>query len=103
MNIDINTIFNLILTAAISYIAWSFKDRDAKKEKRIDCVENDVKAVKQDVSDKETKYYKDFVTKEQHDMDINAIIKKLDGMNDIMREVYKDIGTLIGRNQRDGK
>ena len=103
MTIDINTIFNFLLTAAIGYITWSFKDRDAKKEKRIDCVENEIKIVKQDVSEKETKYYKDFVTKEQHDMDINAILNKLDGMNNIMREVYKDIGTLIGRNQRDGK
>ncbi len=103
LTIDINTIFNLILSAAMGYIAWSFKDRDAKKEKRIECVENDVKTVKQNVSDRETKYYKDFVTKEQHDMDINAVLHKLDDLNDVSRKIYMDIGKLIGRSEKDGK
>lgn len=103
MTIDPNTIFNLVLSTVLGYLAWTFRDRDAKKDKRIDCVEKDIKDVRKEVSDKETKYYKEFVTKEQHDMDINAILKKLDNLNDITREIYKDIGTLIGRSQKDGK
>lgn len=103
MTIDPNTIFNLVLSAVLGYLTWTFRDRDTKKEKRICSVEDDVKNVRQEVATKETKYYKDFVTKEQHDMDINAILKKLDDLNDVTREIYKDIGTLIGRNQRDGK
>lgn len=103
MNIDINTIFNMLLTAAVGYIQWSFRDRDAKKEERIKGVEIDVKTVCDKVASNETKYYKDFVTREQHDMDINAVMKKLDETNGILREMYKDIGTLIGRNQSNGK
>lgn len=109
MSININLIaviawvLNLVFYALMGYIAWSYKDRDAKKEKRLECVESDVKNIRQEVADKETRYYKDFVTREQHDMDINAILQKLDNINDITREIYKDIGTLIGRAQKDGK
>lgn len=102
MSMDINTIFNMILTAAIGYIQWSFRDRDAKKEKRIDGVEDDLKSVREKVSKNDTKYYREFVTREQHDMDINAIMKKLDEINVNITTLNRDIGTLIGRNQHHG-
>ncbi len=103
MNIDINTIINLILTAVVGYISWTFKERDAKKETRIQDVEKDVKDVRKEVSQNDTKYYREFVTKEQHDMDINAVMKKLDEINASITSLNRDIGTLIGRNQTNGK
>lgn len=124
MNIDVNTVFNFVLTALLGYISWSFKERDAQKDKRIQTVETDMKEVRKvvdkdlkeirvdltdaekemrgELSEAEKKIYRDFVTKEQHDMDINALTKKLDEMNIVLREIYKDIGKLIGRERTDG-
>lgn len=101
MSIDLNTIISLILTVIVSYIGYTFKDRDSKKDERIKCVESEVKCVKETVSKNDTKYYRDFITKEQHDMDINSVLKKLDEINSGITLLNRDVGTLIGKIERD--
>ena len=103
MNIDINTIVNIVLTAVVGYISWSFKERDGKKETRINSVEKSLRKLDYKVSENDTKYYRDFVTKEEHDMDVNAILKKLDEINAGILRVNREIGILIGRGERNGQ
>lgn len=41
--------------------------------------------------------YKEFVTKEDHYRDINALEQKIDNIKDILMEMKNDIGKLIGK------
>ena len=99
---DFNTIFNIIITTILGYITWTFKEKETRTENRFKGIESDQKDMQKEVSNIEKKFYKDFVTREQHDIDINALMKKMDENNRILLEVYKDIGKLIGREKLNG-
>lgn len=96
---DFNTVFNIIVTAILGYITWTFQEKEKRTEDRFKCIEKEQKDQKKETNDMEKKFYRDFVTREQHDMDINALMKKMDENNRILMEVYKDIGKLIGREK----
>ncbi len=99
MNIDLNIIINAVLALIVGYISWTFKDRDEKKEARIKFVEEKIEGLNDKVSQNDTKYYQEFITREQHDMDINSILKKIDELNISIRNLTRDIGILIGRGE----
>lgn len=99
---DFNTIFNIVVTAILGYITWTFKEKDTRTESRFKGIETQQKETNKEINDIEKKFYRDFVTREQHDMDINALMKKMDENNRILLEVYKDIGKLIGREKLNG-
>lgn len=96
MGLDFNTIFQIIITAAVGFIGWSAKEFYNKFEKRQDAAERDIKEIKQVVNENNKEMFKTFVTRDDHYRDLNALESKIDGIKDILLDMKEDIGKLTG-------
>lgn len=93
---DFNTFFNLLITGVISFIAYTQKEKDARNEKRHDKSEQAIKEIKEDMD-------RNFITRDEHNRDVNSLEKKIDDIRDILMDIKHDTGKLIGeRNAKNG-
>ena len=88
-SLDFNVFFNLLMTGAIGYICYSLKERETRNEKRHEKHESAIKDIKQDLD-------RNFVTKDEHYRNINALDKKIDDIKSILMTIKEDIGKLVG-------
>ncbi|HBB28151.1 MAG TPA: hypothetical protein DC000_02690 [Clostridiales bacterium] len=86
---DFNAFFNVLMTGAIAFITYTFKDNKKTNDKKHDKHEAAIKEIKDDLN-------RNFVTKEEHYRDINSLDKKIDDIKDILMGIKQDIGKLTG-------
>lgn len=103
MTIDLNTIFNAILATVLGYISYTFQTREKSHLEKHKEVDEKIENIKKDNATSTEKLYKEFVTRDEHCRDINAIEKKIDDIYNLMLGVKGDIGVLIGKGEKNGQ
>lgn len=99
---DAASIYDVLMTVAVGLIGWSLKELYSKNEKRQQENKIAIEALEEKANKNQKELYKEFVTKEDHYRDINAIEQKIDNIKDILMEIKKDIGTLTGKTGKEG-
>lgn len=99
---ELSGIYDLLMTVAMGIVAWCVKELYGKNEKRQQENKASIEKMEDNMNKHQKEMYKEFVTKEDHYRDINAIEQKIDGIKDILLEMKKDIGTLTGKTGREG-
>lgn len=94
---DFASIYNMLMTVALGFISWSLKELYSKNEKRQSENKVAIEELGERVSKQQKDLYQNFVMKEDHYRDINALEKKIDNIKDILLDIKKDIGELHGR------
>lgn len=97
-----SSIYDLLMTVAMGIVAWCLKEIYGKSEKQQQENKTSIEKMEDNMNKHQKEMYKEFVTKEDHYRDINAIEQKIDGIKDILLEMKKDIGTLTGKAEREG-
>ena len=101
-SMELSGIYDLLLTVALGIVTWCLKELYGKNEKRQQENKASIEKMEDTMNKHQKEMYKEFVTKEDHYRDINAIEQKIDGIKDILLEMKKDIGTLTGKTGREG-
>lgn len=96
---DFAAIYNMLMTVAIGFIGWSLKELYSKSEKRHDAADDSIGKLEERINDQQQNLYKEFVTKDDHYRDINALEKKIDNIKDILMDIKEDIGQLTGKGE----
>lgn len=96
---DFAAIYNIVMTVAIGFIGWSLRELYSKSEKRQDDADEGIEKLGESLGDLQQKLYRDFVTKDDHYRDINALEKKIDNIKDILMGIKEDIGQLTGKGE----
>ncbi len=96
---DFAAIYNVLMTVAIGFIGWSLKELYNKSEKRHDEADTAIKELSKTVNEEFKDVRDKFVTRDQHDHDINAVEQKIDNIRDILLEIKEDIGRLTGKGE----
>ncbi len=99
---ELTSIYDVLMTVALGFITWSLKELYGKSEKGQQENKAAIESLEEKVNRHQKELYKEFVTKEDHYRDINAIEQKIDSIKDILMEMKKDIGTLTGKTGREG-
>lgn len=94
---DFASIYNMLMTVALGFISWSLKELYSKNEKRQSENKVAIEELGERVQKQQKDLYQNFVMKEDHYRDINALEKKIDNIKDILLDIKKDIGELHGR------
>lgn len=94
---DFASIYNMLMTVALGFISWSLKELYSKNEKRQSENKIAIEELGERVQKQQKDLYQNFVMKEDHYRDINALEKKIDNIKDILLDIKKDIGELHGR------
>ena len=97
---DFAAIYNMLMTVALGFIAWSLKELYAKSEKRHDAADESISKLEEKINDQQQNLYREFVTKDDHYRDINALEAKIDNIKDILMDIKEDIGQLTGKGER---
>lgn len=119
--VEVSVIYNLIMTVAIGLIGWSLRElysssgkRQEEAEKAIEeldhalnesvkdlshAINDNAKELTRFISEEIKEINRSFVTKDQHDSDINGVERKIDGMMDILLQIKADIGKLTGKDE----
>ena len=119
--VELSVIYNLIMTVAIGLIGWSLRElynssgkRQDEAEKAIEeldhalnesvkdlnhVINDNAKELTRFISEEIKEINRRFVTKDQHDSDINGVERKIDGMMDILLQIKEDIGKLTGKDE----
>lgn len=96
---DFAAIYNIVMTVAIGFIGWSLRELYSKSEKRQDDADEGIEKLNESLGEWQQKLYRDFVTKDDHYRDINALEKKIDNIKDILMGIKEDIGQLTGKGE----
>lgn len=99
IQMDFAAIYNMLMTVAIGFIGWSLKELYSKSEKRHDAADDSIGKLEERINDQQQNLYKEFVTKDDHYRDINALEKKIDNIKDILMDIKEDIGQLTGKGE----
>lgn len=94
---DFASIYNMLMTVVLGFISWSLKELYSKNEKRQSENKVAIEELGERVQKQQKDLYQNFVMKEDHYRDINALEKKIDNIKDILLDIKKDIGELHGR------
>lgn len=95
---DFASIYNGLITIAVGFIGWSLKElygqireQGVQITKRMDEVEAKVSHIERTSAE-------NYITRREHDRDINAIMQKFDSMMEILMVIKEDVGYLNGKN-----
>lgn len=102
MTIDLNTIFNAILATVLGYISYTYQTKEKTHLQQHQEIDKKIEGIKQDSAASTEKLYKEFVTRDEHCRDMNAIEKKFDDIYNLMLGIKGDIGVLIGKGDKNG-
>lgn len=97
MGMEFADLYNVLMTVAIGIITWCLKELYDKNEKRQQENKAAIEALEEKTNKNQKELYREFVTKEDHYRDINALEQKIDNIKDILLEMKNDIGKLIGK------
>lgn len=96
---DFAAIYNMLMTVAVGFIAWSLRELYSKSEKRHDAADESISKLEEKINDQQQNLYREFVTKDDHYRDINALEAKIDNIKDILMDIKEDIGQLTGKGE----
>lgn len=99
IGMDFAAIYNMLMTVAVGFIAWSLKELYSKSEKRHDAADESISKLEEKINDQQQNLYREFVTKDDHYRDINALEAKIDNIKDILMDIKEDIGQLTGKGE----
>lgn len=90
-------LYSVLITIVVGIISWCLKTLYDKSEKRQQENKQAIETLMEKQNKNQKDLYKEFVTKEDHYRDINALEQKIDNIKDILMEMKNDIGKLIGK------
>lgn len=99
---DLMSLYNVLTTVALGLLAWCLKELYKKNDRGQQENKEAIESLAEKTNKNQKELYREFVTKEDHYRDINALEQKIDNIKDILMEMKNDIGELLGRTGKEG-